>query len=93
MERIFGTIQEQVNNMPGGDISLVATIGTVLSVVFAVVGIIAVVVVIVGGVYYSISMGDPGKIAKAKNTILYGMIGLVVSLLAFGIVNFVLRIF
>ena len=48
------------------------------------------IVVIVGGIGYMTSTGDVGKAKKAKDTILYGIIGLVVALLAFAIVNFVL---
>ena len=36
------------------------------------------------------SSGDAGKVKKAKDTILYGVIGLVVCVLAFAIVNFVI---
>lgn len=75
----------------GGNLDLYGTIGIVLNAVFGVVGILAVVMIIIGGVNYAISMGDPGKVAKAKNTILYGLIGLVVVLLSFAIVNFVLN--
>jgi multisubunit Na+/H+ antiporter MnhB subunit len=49
-----------------------------------------VVVIILGGVQYTTSSGDPAKVKKAKDTILYGIIGLVVALLAYAIVNFVL---
>jgi len=62
--------------------------GAVLA-VFWVAGIIAVGVIIFGGVRYSISQGDPGKVKKAKDTIMYAVIGLVVTLLAFAIVAFV----
>ena len=58
--------------------------------VFGVIGIIAVIMIIIGGVNYTMSQGDSTKVQKAKNTILYGIIGLVVVLLAFAIVNFVL---
>ena len=64
-----------------------------LNTVFLWVGIIAVIVIIIGGVNYMLSQGDPNKIKKAKDTILYGVIGLVVVLLAFAIVNFVLGVF
>ena len=37
------------------------------------------------------SQGDPGKTKKAKDTILYGLIGLIVCLLAFAIVQFVIN--
>ena len=55
------------------------------------VGVIAVIMVIIGGINYTTSQGDPEKIKKAKNTILYGIIGLIISLLAFAIVSFVLN--
>ena len=47
--------------------------------------------VILGGIQYSTSQGDAGKVKKAKDTIMYGIIGLVVAILAFAIVNFVLQ--
>ncbi|MDO4742152.1 MAG: hypothetical protein Q4A79_02140 [Candidatus Saccharibacteria bacterium] len=58
--------------------------------VIMVLGIVAVIIVIIGGVGFMTSTGDSGKITKAKNTILYGIIGLVVCALAFAIVNFVI---
>ncbi len=80
----------QVRSIEGGDVSLEASVRNILSVVFAVVGIVAVIVIIVGGVNYIISQGDASKIQKAKSTILYGIVGLIVTLAAFAIVNFVM---
>ena len=82
---------EQVTQVDGGDTKLEVSVQNILSVVFAMVGIIAVIMVIVGGVNYMTSQGDPEKIKKAKNTILYGIIGLVIALLSFAIVSFVLK--
>ena len=45
-----------------------------------------------GGVRYIISGGDSKKVTDAKNTILYAILGLVVALLSYAIVNFVLNI-
>ena len=50
-------------------------------------GIVAAVFIVVGGFNYMTSAGDAGKVAKAKNTIIYALIGLVVCVLAFAIVN------
>lgn len=58
--------------------------------VIAVLGLICVVVIILGGVQYMTSSGDSGKVKKAKDTILYGIIGLVICVLAFAIVNFII---
>lgn len=69
---------------------LINTVGNVLSAVYFWVGILAVIMIISGGVQYTISQGDPGKVARAKQTILYAIIGLVVALSAFAITSFTL---
>ncbi|MBQ6375531.1 hypothetical protein IJJ37_01185 [Candidatus Saccharibacteria bacterium] len=53
-------------------------------------GVVAVIVIVIGGVMYMTSQGDPGKTKKAKDTILYATIGLIISVLAFAITNFVI---
>jgi len=58
-----------------------------------VVGVISIIVMIVGGIKYVTSDGDSSKVNSAKNTILYAVIGLVVAMLAFAIVNFVVAQF
>jgi len=50
-----------------------------------------VVMIVIGGVNYMASQGDSQKIQKAKNTIMYGIIGMVIALLAFAIVQFVMH--
>ncbi len=65
-------------------------IETVLQIVFALAGAITVIVVIIGGFNYVISNGDPQRVSRAKNTILYALIGLVISIFAFTIVTFAL---
>ncbi|MDQ5982771.1 MAG: hypothetical protein QG549_768 [Patescibacteria group bacterium] len=62
----------------------------VINLLFFVIGIIAVIMIIIGGIRYSTSNGDSSQIQSAKNTVLYAVIGLVVAILAFAIVNFVL---
>jgi uncharacterized membrane protein YjfL (UPF0719 family) len=49
--------------------------------------------IIIGGFMYVLSAGDQAKVTKAKDTVLYAVIGLVVTLLAFSIVKFVLGYF
>lgn len=79
-------------NLPdkSGEPTLMETVQKIINVIIGVIGVVAVVVIILGGVYYVISQGEAAKITRAKNTILYGIVGLVVSLLAFAIVNFVM---
>ena len=54
-------------------------------------GIVAVIFIVIGGINYMTSAGDPGKVKKGKDTILYAMIGLVICALSFAIVNWVIR--
>ena len=52
--------------------------------------LIGVVFVLIGGINYMTSQGDAAKVEKAKKTILYAVIGLVIAALSFAIVNFVI---
>ena len=59
--------------------------------IIAALGIVAVVFIVIGGVQYMTSTGDPSKTKKAKDTILYAAIGLIICVLSFAIVNFVVK--
>jgi len=61
-----------------------------LNITYLVAGIVAVITIIVGGIMYSVSACESGSVTKAKNMILYSVIGLVVVLSAFAITNFVI---
>lgn len=63
-----------------------------LSNVFIVAGAVSVLFILIGGFRFVISSGDPNAVKQAKDTILYAVIGLVISLFAFAIVNYVLDI-
>ena len=43
-----------------------------------------------GGIRYVLSGGDSGAVSSAKKTILYAVVGLIVAILAYAIVNFVI---
>ena len=66
---------------------------TIVNTLLFVVGIASVIVIIIGGVMYTTSAGDASSVSKAKNTILYAIIGVVVAFLAFAIVNWVVGTF
>ena len=64
--------------------------GIIVGILYAVIGVaglVAVVFVLIGGINYMTSTGDGGKLKKAKDTILYALIGLAICALAFAIVN------
>ena len=81
---------DTVNQTVGASDNLHSSVGVILNIVYSIIGIVAVVMVVIGGVSYATSQGDPGRLKKAKDTILYGIIGLVIVLMAFAITNFVL---
>ena len=83
---------EGVNSVSTGeDPNLSKSIQTIINVLFFAIGLLAVIVIIIGGIMYVLSAGDQAKTTKAKDTILYAVIGLVVALLAFAIVTFILN--
>lgn len=61
-----------------------------LTIVFGILGTIAVLMMVMGGIKYIIAKGNPGDLAKAKDTILYAAIGLGICIMAYSIVLFVL---
>ena len=68
-------------------------IGTIINTLLFLVGTLSVIMIIVSGIFYVTSSGDSSKVARAKNTLLYSVVGLVVAFIAFAIVNWVLKLF
>ena len=62
----------------------------VLDLVYFFFGVAAVISIIISGILYVVSNGDSGKITQAKNGIIYGVVGLVISLMAFVITGFII---
>lgn len=71
-----------------GPNGILARVATILAVI---VGVACVIVIIIGGIRYVLSGGDSQQTASAKNTILYAIIGLVITISARSILLFVLR--
>lgn len=67
------------------------TVADVLSLAFALLGSIAFLIIIVSALRFSLSRGNPDAVSKAKNSIIYSAIGLVIAILAWTIVRFVVR--
>jgi len=75
----------------GGDLG--KAIKIIVNLLLYVLGAIAVVMIVIGGIKYTTSNGDSSSITSAKNTILYSVVGLVVAIMAYAIVNFVIEAF
>ncbi len=65
------------------------TITKIVSILLFIIGIIAVVAMVIGGVMYATSGGNSEQIKKAKDTILYAIIGIIVAVMAYAIVGFI----
>ena len=63
---------------------------TITNTLLFIIGAISVIMIIFGGFRYVTSGGDSAGVTSAKNTILYAIIGLVVAILAYAILDFVL---
>lgn len=56
-----------------------------------VISAVAVIMIIVSGFKYVTSNGDPKSVESAKSTITYSVIGIIVAILSYAIVNFIVR--
>ena len=81
----FGEIPDVTGT---GTTDLQAALIRVVQYILGFLGIIAVIVIVVAGIRLIIGGADEGQREKARNAILYAVIGLVIVLLASAIVNF-----
>lgn len=82
-----GVCSERKNGTKG----VTNTVRNGINAAIYVLAIICVLMVILAGFLYTASTGDASRIQTAKNTLMYAIIGLVVAILSFAIVNFVIK--
>src|SRR5690606_23143987 len=63
---------------------------TAVDLMLFIIGAVAVIMIIFGGFRYVISGGNAASVTAAKNTILYAIIGIIIALLSYAIIDFVL---
>ena len=89
---ISNFVIDLVNRADTGDTGTVeGSLTIILNAIIGIASTVCVIYIVLGGARYITSTGDPGKIQKAKSTILYACIGLIVCALAFAIVNFTIN--
>lgn len=96
INREFGdvTTQSDIDLAPLETAGAEADEGTIVSIkniIFGLAGSLALLFVVIGGVRYILSRGDPNATAQAKNTIIYAIVGLIVTIMAYAIVGFVVN--
>lgn len=82
----------EANNGNCNDSGVQTAIRAAVNILSLIIGIAAVVMIILGGLKYVTSGGDSNKVANAKGTITYALIGLVIAVLAQAIVHYVLTV-
>lgn len=88
---VQGEIEDGVQAVnPGGSGDLEDLITTIVNVLLFLIGVFSVIMIIYGGFRFVTSGGSAESVKTAKNTILYAIVGLVIAILSFAIVNFVL---
>ena len=80
-------------NKGSGETQVNGIIKTIVEVLLMAVGAISIIMIVIGGIMFALSSGDAQKAAKARNTVLYAVVGLIVSIFASAIVNFVFNRF
>lgn len=65
-------------------------IKSIINLLIYIAGIIAVIIIVVAGLRYVTSNGDSGATSKARNEIIYAVVGLVIAIMAYVLVNFIL---
>ena len=71
------------------DTGVTNTIQGIIKIISYIAGIIAIIMIIVSGLRFITSGGDSGKVASARNSLIYALIGIVVVVLAQVMVHFV----
>ena len=89
-QNIIDGINSTGQNSNGDTASLGSIFKNVVNILLYVIGAISVIMLIFGGIRYATSAGNSNNVTAAKNTIMYALIGLVIAVLAYAIVNFVL---
>lgn len=93
-----GSIQDGANAAKGNDqaTNLFGASGmftTITNILLFIVGAVSVIMIIIGGLRYVTSGGNSASVSAAKNTILYAVVGIVIAILAYALINFVIGSF
>jgi uncharacterized membrane protein len=64
-------------------------LGNIITLLIKYVAVIAVIAVMIGGIMYLISSGDEEKTKKAKNTIIWALVGVFTSVAAWSLIDII----
>ena len=86
-------IQSGISDAGGKDNNkdLTTVITDIVKTMLFIVGLLSVIVIIYSGILYIISAGNSNTVQKAKTTLTYAVVGLIVAILSYAIVSFVVN--
>lgn len=84
------TTSEMEGRKIDGDSGLVKS---VVNILLWVIGILSIIMIIFSGIRYVTSSGDASKTKAAQNTLIYSVVGLIVAIMAWAIVDLVVNKF
>lgn len=90
MDTYAASFEIDANFSPAGLFSNLGNLmGDIIQIMIAVGGILCIIFIILGGLKFVTSGGDEKKLASAKGTLTYAIVGLIVIILAFVILQVV----
>ncbi len=81
----------EAGGIAGGETDLLVIIGRIINIALGFVGIVLLVILLYAGYEWMTSGGDPAKVDSAKTRIRNAVIGLVILMMSFAIVNFIMN--
>ena len=63
----------------------------VFNLVISILGAISVLIIVIAGIQFMTAAGEPDKVSRARNAIIYAVIGLIIAIFSAAIVNFVIK--
>lgn len=74
----------------GGGDTLTPRLNSIIKALLFIAGVLAVIIIVVSGIKYMTANGDKQALERAKSTLIYAVVGLIVVITAYAIVEFVL---
>jgi hypothetical protein len=86
-----GDVPSNIASATGGEGSIRALILRIVDFALLFLGLIATIMIIYGGIGYVTAAGNEEKVGKSKKIIMYAIVGIVIVLISFALVNTVIR--
>lgn len=77
------------NTISSDEIDVIAALNRIIDWLFAILIAVAAIAIVIAGFYFVTAAGNPEQITKARNFVLYALIGVLVALLGRGMITLV----